>query len=438
MHRLEWSRRQALGALGASLTGSFGQAAAKAPAKARRDHLPAELAARLQASGLPLESFGLLVQTVDGARTVASWQAGTAFILASTAKIVTSLCALALLGPRYQWETRAFLAGPIHRGSLQGDLRIVGGGDPLLGDAQVGAWFARMRAQGLDRIGGDLVLDHGRFALTDRDFLTTPEPSPERPHHVRPDALVLNEGVYPSGQTVASAGVTRVGWLPARTNGPQTPSQALSALWRQQGGDLRGRALSVADDRPIPYTRQAWLTHRSQPLSALVQQMNKRSDNLIARHLMLSLSAGFPRVPATLDGAHQRMLAWLQQEGVAHGDIGVDSGSGLSRQERGTPGAMVQLLRRAHLAPHAQVFRDSLPIAGVDGTLEQRMRASPAHGRAWLKTGTLLDTRALAGYVQTRRGTQLAVALLANHDTLAAQATPALDACIEWLAASNV
>jgi len=75
-------------------------------------------------------------------------------------------------------------------------------------------------------------------------------------------------------------------------------------------------------------------------------------------------------------------------------------------------------------------------VAGIDGTLEHRLHGGAAQGQAWLKTGTLLDARALAGYVRTRGGRQLAVALLANDPDpeAAARATPVLDACVEWLA----
>ena len=76
----------------------------------------------------------------------------------------------------------------------------------------------------------------------------------------------------------------------------------------------------------------------------------------------------------------------------------------------------------------------TLPVAGVDGTLEGRLRGGAAEGRAWLKTGTLLDTRGLAGFVRTRQGRLMGVCLLANHPDNVAAATPALDACVEWVA----
>jgi D-alanyl-D-alanine carboxypeptidase/D-alanyl-D-alanine-endopeptidase (penicillin-binding protein 4) len=94
---------------------------------------------------------------------------------------------------------------------------------------------------------------------------------------------------------------------------------------------------------------------------------------------------------------------------------------------------MVQLLHNAWRTSGSQAFVNSLPIAGVDGTLARRMRTGSATGQAYLKTGTLSDTRALAGYVRAKSGKVYAVAALANH-AHASRATPALDAFIEWVA----
>jgi serine-type D-Ala-D-Ala carboxypeptidase/endopeptidase (penicillin-binding protein 4) len=136
-------------------------------------------------------------------------------------------------------------------------------------------------------------------------------------------------------------------------------------------------------------------THISAPLPELLREINKTSDNLAARNLMLALS----------------------------------------RAERAKPRAFVDLLAKAWQARQATSLIDSLPVASRDGTLEHRMTRGAAAGQAFLKTGTLLDTRALSGYVKGRSGRTYAVAALVNHPD-AGRATPALDALIEWLARS--
>ena len=111
----------------------------------------------------------------------------------------------------------------------------------------------------------------------------------------------------------------------------------------------------------------------------------------------------------------------------------LENGSGLSHSERAKPRAMVQLLRKAWRADQAMAFFESLPVAGVDGTLKNRLQGGHAMGQAYLKTGTLNDTRALAGYVHGASGKMYAVAIMVNAAD-AALGRPAMDAMIEWLA----
>ena len=172
--------------------------------------------------------------------------------------------------------------------------------------------------------------------------------------------------------------------------------------------------------------------HRSKPLPEMVRDINKVSDNVGARNLMLSLSPGFPEKPATLAGAQKIMRMWLREQGLADGDIAVENGSGLSHTERAKPRAMVQLLRQGWRSEQAQAFIESLPIAGVDGTLAHRLQGK-AMGQAFLKTGTLNDTCALAGYVRGASGKMYAVAVMVNSPE-AAQGRGALDVLIEWMA----
>lgn len=374
-----------------------------------------ELPRLLQGCGLPAAHLGLCVAPVDGGADLAALNADTPFVLASTAKIVTSLAALELLGPRFRWRTLAFGTGPIEGGRLRGDLLIVGGGDPRLGAPELRGGLQQLRRQGLIEIGGDLVVDRSAFHLHEHDHIGTPPPGPDRPHHARPDAL----------------------------GGLSTPQVA--GLWHEVGGQLACSVRELrSDERPAGQARLPLFDGRgelllplatwtSPPLPEVVREVNKNSLNLAARHLMLSLAHGFPLQAATLQQARERLHQWLLRQGVARGDIELDNGSGLSRAERGKPRAMVQLLQRAWASRESRLFVDSLPVAGVDGTLAHRLQQGAAMGQAFLKTGSLLDARALAGYVRTRSGRVLAVALFAHHPD-AALATPAIDAVVERIA----
>jgi serine-type D-Ala-D-Ala carboxypeptidase/endopeptidase (penicillin-binding protein 4) len=403
---------------------------------------PAGLLRALQGSGLPLSSFGVYVQPVDGTREIAAINAEEPYVLASTAKLVTALAALDMLGPRWRWRTHSFVTGPIVAGRLKGDLMIVGGGDARLTSAELQLWMQRMRNQGLKDIDGDILLDHSAFLLSEFDHRHTPVPAADRPRHVWPDALMLDEGVM---QVLVKSArgprqISRVA-----PPGADYVGQAVARLWQQSGGSLQGQVRQIDLTGGNPKRERwpqvggegelmpPWSTHLSEPLPAILREMNKSSNNLTARHLMLSLARGFPLRAASLGNAQASVQAWLKRQGLAEADIALDNGSGLSRTERGKPRALVHLLLTAWRSKESRSFVESLPVAGVDGTLQGRMLHGAATGRAYLKTGSLLDARALAGYVTAGSGTVYAVAALVNHPQ-AAKATGSLDAMIEWLA----
>ena len=449
---------------------------------------PSDLLQPLVDVGIPTSSLGFYVRRVDARKPFAALNEEQPFVLASTAKVVTSLAAFDLLGLDYRWTTRAYARGDIVDGRLDGDLVIVGGGDGTLGSDTLRRWFAQLHEHGVREIAGNIVLDRLAFALTPQDLARTPRPDPERPHHAWPDAFTLDEGVLsvevqtlPKGRTtvrlqpaladvqvvsaagkgtgcsahaelvpvpsvaggplqlrviatlVPECGVQRIGFVPL--SHAEFTARAVAALWVESGGQLRGRVI----ERPLaPDVHEAagvepFAVLGSEPLPLVVRDMNKASNNVLARNLLLSLAPGFPSQPATLDAARDRVQSWLRRQGLAIDDVVIDSGSGLSRLETGKARAMVQLLAQAWKGPAAKAFVDSLPIAGVDGTLANRFQGGAATGQAWLKTGTLLDARALAGYVKGRSGKVYAVAALVNHPD-AARATPALDALIEWVA----
>lgn len=495
------ARRICCAALAAAvLLGGTAQAAPRAaaaqngPARTAAEAPPAVLRA-LAGSGLPLSSFGVYVTPVNSARPLASINADAPYVLASTAKLVTTLAALDLLGSGYRWRTHAFVTGPIEGGKLLGDLMIVGGGDASLSSDEMRHWLQRMRDAGLREVKGDILIDRSAFALSELDHRHTPAPGPGRPHHVWPTALQLDEGVLhlqvqatrgarADVQTVPPLrGVQLVNkvsmgggcfagarWSDSSTSAPQLlvegrwsaacgPRQlplvlnaqadftphAVAGLWMEVGGKLGGRVrqidltqgqpdrqrwpLSSTDGEPL----MPWSTHLSEPLPGILREMNKSSNNVTARHLMLSLARGFPLRAASMERAQASVRGWLARQGLAEDDIALENGSGLSRAERGKPRALAQLLASAWGSAPGRHLLDSLPVAGIDGTLQHRMQHGAATGRAFLKTGTLLDARGLAGYVQGGSGTVYAVAALVNHPN-AARATPALDALIEWLA----
>jgi D-alanyl-D-alanine carboxypeptidase/D-alanyl-D-alanine-endopeptidase (penicillin-binding protein 4) len=219
---------------------------------------------------------------------------------------------------------------------------------------------------------------------------------------------------------------------------PISAPRMVADLWAEAGGALRGHVVEheVAAPRPHP---GRWSSELLTPVGEVLREMNKTSNNEAARHVLLSLAtagddagAAGLRVGA-LKSAQERMRGWLRTQGLHDGDITVVLGSGQSRAERGKPSALVDLLRNAWRSADSQTLVDSLPIAGVDGTLIHRMKSGAATGRAYLKTGTLSDTRALAGYVRAQSGRVYAVSMVVT-DPAAAKGTSALDSLVEWIA----
>lgn len=467
-------------------------AATGAIAATRADALPPPVRAQLLASGLPLTAFGLYVHPVKGqGGPLASLNAERPYLMASTAKLVTSLAALDLLGAQHRWTTQALAAAPAAAGRIEGDLHIVGGHAPLSHD-ELRAWFKLMHAQGVKEVRGNIVLD-GVALMPDADPMA-PTPafvadggdaaparltvmaqpasgekaevslSPRAPGVQLVNEVFMKAGcqawaqwrdaaggapakVIVRGQWNAGCGRKEVAFLappplvrvraaaaaPATPPAPLSTPRAVAALWAGTGGRLRGKVVEkVVAPKELAALKPV-STHVSGALPALMRDINKTSDNVAARHLLLSLAPQLTLPGGALKAAQERVQAWLRKRGLSDGDIRIEHGSGQSREERGKPRALVQLLAWAWHRQDAQAFVDSLPIAGVDGTLANRMQKGWAAGHAYLKTGTLGDTRALAGYVRGKNGTIYAVAAVVNHPQ-AARATPALDGVIEWIA----
>ena len=472
--------------------------------------LPPAVSAILRGSGLPAKSFAFDVRAVDGAGAPAllAVHADQPVLLASTTKVVTSLAALELLGPQHRWRTTAYATGPVSGGRLAGDLVIVGGPVGLTGN-ELRRWFAQMRAEGLQTIAGNIVLDDVAL-LHERDpkqaRATEAERSPDAPIDARTyNAGKLLVSVKPGSGARATVTVSPrpanvqvvddvmmggsgcAGWarwktadeiesgppLQLRVRGrwradcaaediayvtppatmrlepelgaapalPIAAPQMVAGLWSEAGGTLHGRVVERESAAPRPRATR-WSSELLTPVGEVLREMNKTSNNEAARNVLLSLAPGgdepgAPGAPGikvgALKAAQERMRGWLRTQGLHDGDITVVLGSGQSRAERGKPSALVELLRLAWRSAESQTLLDSLPIAGVGGTLVHRMKNGPAAGQAYLKTGTLSDTRALAGYVRAKSGRVYAVSLIVT-DPEAAKGTPALDSLVEWVA----
>lgn len=450
-----------------------------APAAAE---LPRQVARAFLDAKVPLNRIAVVVQRVDASRPLFAHQPDAPMNPASTMKLVTSFAALELLGRDYRWRTEAWLGGPLVDGSLQGDLILRGGGDPKITIEQWQAFMADLRAKGLARVEGDLVLDRGHFKLPQHDAAQF-DAEPLRPYNVGPDALLVNFKAVRFAFAPNAAGdavdvkvepplpQVALGAIPALVDGdcndwrrsiaPSFINQSRAAAaafpgryprgcgerdWHvamldhatyvhgmfttyfaQAGGSFGG---AVRDGRAPAGTPFAVM--ESAPLYDIVRDVNKLSNNVMARQLYLALGAHALGSPATLEKSHEAVRRWLAGRKLALPGVVIENGSGLSRQERITAGGLARLLAAADASPLRDEFASSLAVAATDGTLERRMRNGSAVGRGLLKTGSLEGVRALAGYVIDGAGTRWIVVAMVN-DPSASRANAPLDFLADWV-----
>ena len=194
-----------------------------------------------------------------------------------------------------------------------------------------------------------------------------------------------------------------------------------------------------AREAAAPADTRLLARHVARPWGEVLRHLNKTSDNAEARLLYLLLGAPLMAANPQLNTAElaaREVRAWFAENRIDSAGLVLDNGSGLSRSERISPQQMTALLRAAWNGRHAHDFIATLPTAGVDGTLRNRLKTGPATGWARLKTGTLKNVVGLAGYVNDSRGRPWAVAMMVNHDN-APRARPVLDALVDAFARGN-
>ena len=439
--------------------------------------LPPDVNQALKEAGIPARSFSVVVQGVENEQALISHNPRQAMNPASAMKLVTTYAALELLGPAYTWRTEALSEAAPTAGRLDGNLYLRGSGDPRLALEQFWLLLRQLRARGINDIGGDLLLDRSAFALPPHDAADF-DNEPLRPYNAGPDALLVNlkslrltlqpdtgkkavtvitetpseglrivnrltlttdacgdwrEKIKPvvNGDTIELTGslATTCGEKALHLSPWPADMQIdrlFRALWRELGGTLRGQVR----EGKTPATAQTLAAQDSPALGEIVREINKYSNNVMARQLFLSLAA---ERPATPEGARRRIKSWLDEKNLKMPELVLDNGSGLSRTERISAEGLSQLLLAAWQSPVMPELMSSLPLAGVDGTLKKRLGNSAASGRAHLKTGYLQGVRAIAGYVLDASGKRWVVVALLN-DPKARDGKPAMDALLRWVA----
>jgi len=439
------------------------------PALAALPALTRDLDTLLDAPELAHGYWGVLVKSLKTGETLYSRNAKRLMIPASNMKIVTLAVAADRLGWNYSYETRIFAAGRIDGAVLQGDLLVVGSGDPSIGAEPdvLGAWAEQIHARGIRTITGRVIGDDNAFDDDGLGFGWSWDDLPDD-YAAGVSALQFNENavrvtispgpaagdwagiaVVPAGSGLAIDGAittSAAGAAPAiaaqrlpgsarlqlhgtipvgaapvtRDVSVDNPTQffanALRLALIAHGIDVRGPAVDIDDirDAPARPAAAALVSHRSAPLSTLALRLMKASQNLYAETFLKTLAAGAE--PATTAAARAIALRTLQAWGVGPDGLILRDGSGLSRYDYITPEALVTVLEHVNgQVSLKEPFAVSLPIAGRDGSLSNRMKGTAAEGRAHAKTGSMSNVRGLSGFVAAADGEPLVFSILANN-----------------------
>ncbi len=205
---------------------------------------------------------------------------------------------------------------------------------------------------------------------------------------------------------------------------------AFSALWKELGGELKGAVKAGL----LPPRSKRFHSIESPPLAEVIRDMNKFSNNLMSRMLLLTVAAEGQGAPATASLGQGLIKAWLGKWQIPAGIVRVSNGSGLAREAQISTEIIGRMLQAAYASPLMPEFISSLPLVGIDGTMRKRLRNSELVGRAHIKTGTLNNVSAMAGYVQDHDNQRWVVALIINHQGLQSwQGKQVQDAVLRWV-----
>jgi D-alanyl-D-alanine carboxypeptidase/D-alanyl-D-alanine-endopeptidase (penicillin-binding protein 4) len=207
-------------------------------------------------------------------------------------------------------------------------------------------------------------------------------------------------------------------------------AKVLQSLWKELGGTMTGQVRTGS----IPSNATAIASHQSPPLSEAIRLINKRSNNVMTRVLLLTLGAEAGRRPATVSGSVQVAQDVLARQGLPMKGMVLDNGSGLSRNGVVSADSLAQMLQKAWMSPVMPEYVSSLAILGTDGTTRNRLRDPTTKSMAHLKTGGLRDVRSVAGYVWSSSGKRYIVVSMVNHER-AHDARSFENALIAWLTA---
>lgn len=444
---------------------------------AKYNSLPFNVTHKLRSARLNERAMSVYVQDANSVKPLLAHQDKVSRVPASVMKLITSYAALGTLGTNYRWPLDVYTTGKVSNGTLQGDLIIKGYGSPEFNTAELRKVLQGIRQKGIRNVSGRIVFDDSYFNVISQragDF----DGKAHASYNAKPDALLFNERinsfqVRTSGNRVHVNSTTpthnlkivnrmkkykrscrpRIGVSHrgeqtivtftggfARRCGTRTYSRVISrpanmiygamqAMWKRDvGGTLNTR---FAMGR-VPAKARPLLRTYSRTLAEILPTIDKDSNNVMARQLLLTIGAKKFGVGTERNSANA-VGAWLKTRGLNFPELRIENGSGLSRTARISARHVGDLLVDAYRSPYRNVLMQSLAVAGVDGTMKRRLRGTNVRGRGFFKTGTLRDVRSIAGYVKAADGKTYVMAILHNDPRAKGRALAAHNQLIQWV-----
>ncbi len=448
--------------------------------------LPATVNKTLNKMGIPANAVSLYVQEVGQNQPMIMHNANVGMNPASVMKLVTTYSALELLGPAFRWKTEVYRDGEVVNGVLQGNLIIKGYGDPSFKAQDFWRLLMHVKQTGISKITGDLIIDKTYFAASVDDTGSFDNET-WRAYNAAPSAFLVNgrntsfrfavnekgrvtidqEFALPEVKIINQMRLKKGGCGSWRSNYSYdvAPDQngatvtfkglfsekcgtrylelsvmndveyaffTFKKLWRELGGQFNG-GYQVST---VPVNAIEVLAQDSQPLSYVINDINKWSINVMARQLLLTSAAEQHGLPATGSLGEITVKNWLASKGLQFDELVIENGSGLSRIEQINAKHLGQLLLAAFRSPVMSELLSSMSVNGVDGTAKKRLSKGEVSGRAHLKTGTLRGVSAIAGYVLNKQNRRYVMVVLVNHPKTWG-AKKVQDAMLAWVYANH-
>jgi len=417
----------------------------------------------IKSAGFSEKGIGVYIQAINKQQSEVSLQADTPFNPASVIKLVTTAMALDILGAGYRWTTELSYTGKIKNNVLHGDLYFKGNGDPYMTPERFWRLLTRVNIFGIQNVKGNVYFDNSYFDPGNINYAAF-DNQPNRTYNVGPNAVLIGFqatefhfstqakkikiSTFPDSPNIrvinkvkkvtGSCGrwkkrinvstkningklnVTFLGRFSSRCDKKTLYLRVSEStdhfqhyflpIWQQVGGKLSG----TVKQRLVPRHAKSILEGDSISLSDAIKMINKYSNNVMTRQVLLSLGAHEFGAPGTSKKGIRAISRRLRQQQFDNQSLRLDNGSGLSRKTRISARFLGQILHHIYQQAYMPEFISSLPMTGYDGTMANRFKNDPIKGQAHIKTGLLDFVQSMAGYITAANGKRYVIVLLHN------------------------